>query len=74
MASVHDLARKHRVPPEALPALAQQLRTELDDIENYDTNLGKLADEVKAARAGYLKIAQELSRDGNRRPASSAKA
>lgn len=62
MASVHELARKHRVPPETLPALAQQLRTELDDIENYDTNLGKLADEVKAARAGYLKIAQELSR------------
>ncbi len=62
MASVHELARKHRVPPEALPALAQQLRTELDDIENYDTNLGKLADDVQAARASYMKLARELSR------------
>ncbi len=62
MASVHELARKHRVSPEALPALAQQLRTELDDIENYDTNLGKLADDVQAARVSYMKLARELSR------------
>ena len=61
MASVHELARKHRVPPEELPALAEKLRTELDDLENYDANLGKLEDEVKAVRAAYLKLAKELS-------------
>jgi len=62
MSSVHELSRKHRVKPEELPALAQRLRTELDDIENYDANLGKLEDEVKSARAAYLKLAKALSR------------
>ncbi len=62
MSSVHELSRKHRVQPEELPALALKLRTELDDIENYDANLGKLEDEVNAARAAYLKLAKELSK------------
>jgi len=62
MASVHELSRKHRVPPEELPALTEKLRTELDDIEHYDTHLGRLEDEVKAARAAYLKLAKELSK------------
>jgi len=62
MSSVHELSRKHRMKPEELPALAQKLRTELDDIENYDANLGKLEDEVKSARAAYLKLAKELSK------------
>ncbi len=62
MSSVHELSRKHRVKPEELPALALKLRTELDDIENYDANLGKLEDEVKSARAAYLKLAKELSK------------
>jgi DNA repair protein RecN (Recombination protein N) len=62
MASVHELSRKHRMQPEELPLLAQKLRAELDDIENYDANLGKLENEVKAARATYLKLAQALSK------------
>jgi DNA repair protein RecN (Recombination protein N) len=53
LGTVHDLARKHRVKPEELPALAARLRVELDDIENYDTNLVKLENEVKAAAAAY---------------------
>ncbi len=63
MTSVHELSRKHRMKPEELPALAQQLRTELDDIENYDANLGKLEAEAKAARAAYLKLAKEVSKE-----------
>ena len=62
MASVHELARKHRVKPDGLPDIARSLRTELDDIENYDTSLGKLEGEVKDARASYMKLAGELSR------------
>jgi DNA repair protein RecN (Recombination protein N) len=61
MASVHELSRKHRMPPEELPALTEKLRTELDDIEHYDTHLGQLESEVQAARAAYLKLAKALS-------------
>ncbi|MEK7697416.1 MAG: DNA repair protein RecN, partial [Pseudomonadota bacterium] len=63
MTSVHELARKHRVKPDELPGIARGLRTELDDIENYDTSLGKLEDEVKTARANYLKLAKTLSKE-----------
>jgi len=33
---LHDLARKHRCPPEELPAVADTLRRELDGIEHAD--------------------------------------
>ena len=48
--------------PDGLPDIARGLRTELDDIENYDTSLGKLEGEVKDVRASYMKLAGELSR------------
>ena len=62
LGSVHDLSRKHRVKPEELPALAVRLRVELDDIENYDTNLAKLEDEAKAAAATYDTLADQIGK------------
>lgn len=62
LGTVHDLARKHRVKPEELPALSERLRVELDDIENYDTNLAKLEDQAKAAAAAYDKLAAEIGK------------
>ena len=62
LSTVHDLARKHKVKPEELPALHARLRAELDDVENYDVNLGKLEENLKQARAGYLKTAKDVSR------------
>ena len=61
LSTVHDLARKHKVKPEELPALHARLRAELDDVENYDVNLGKLEENLKQARANYLKTAKEVS-------------
>ncbi len=74
MTSVHELARKHRVKPDELPDIARRLRTELDDIENYDTNLGKLEDDVKTARASYLRLAKTLSRERQQAAGKLAKA
>ncbi|OGI39762.1 MAG: DNA repair protein RecN [Candidatus Muproteobacteria bacterium RBG_16_62_13] len=62
LGTVHDLARKHRVKPDELPALTERLRVELDDIENYDTNLVKLEDQAKAAAAAYDKLAAEIGK------------
>jgi DNA repair protein RecN (Recombination protein N) len=62
LSTVHDLARKHKIKPEELPALHARLRAELNDVENYDVNLGKLGENLKQARAAYLKSAQDVSR------------
>lgn len=62
LSTVHDLARKHKVKPEELPAVHARLRTELSDVENLDTSLGQLEDKLKNARATYLKEAKDISR------------
>ena len=62
LSTAHDLARKHKVKPDELPSVHSRLRAELDDIENYDVNLDKLAENLASARATYLKAAQEISR------------
>jgi DNA repair protein RecN (Recombination protein N) len=60
--TAHDLARKHRVRPEELPAVRGRLATELGDIENFDTNLTKLEQELAAERTAYAKLAAEVSK------------
>ncbi|HSD97437.1 MAG TPA: DNA repair protein RecN, partial [Sulfuricaulis sp.] len=62
LSTVHDLARKHKIKPEELPAVHARLRAELDDIENYDVNLGKLEENLATARAAYFKAAKDVSR------------
>jgi len=62
MGQALDLARKHRVDPEALPEHHQTLRAELDQLENADQAESDLSGEVDAARAAYLQAAKALSK------------
>ena len=62
LSSVHDLARKHKVKPEQLPAVHERARAELNEVENLDVSLGQLAENLEKARAVYLKAAKEISR------------
>ncbi len=62
LSSVHDLSRKHKVRAEELPAVHERLRTELSDIEDLDTNLGKLEEDIHKERDTYLKVAKEVTR------------
>ncbi len=62
LSTVHDLARKHKVKPEELPAVHTRLRTELNEIENLDTSLEKLEQDLGKASALYLKAAKEITR------------
>lgn len=62
LSTVHDLARKHKVKPEELPGVHTRLRTELNNIENLDTSLGKLQETLEQARLTYLKVAEDISR------------
>jgi len=64
--TIDALARKHRVSPPELPALALRLRTELDDIEHFDTNLAKLEDQLADSRKRYLTMAGEITKGRER--------
>ncbi len=59
--AVTDLARKHRVRPEELPAVLDRLATELADIENLEVSLEALEHEIDAARTEYFALARQLS-------------
>ncbi|BAV34385.1 recombinase [Sulfuricaulis limicola] len=62
LSTVHDLARKHKVKPEELPAVHARLRTELNEIENLDTSLTKLEEDLGKVNTLYLKAAKEITR------------
>jgi len=59
--SILDLARKHRVEPETLPALQQKLQKELDDIDHVDERLDELIIEQKELEEKYIKASERLS-------------
>lgn len=56
-----ELARKHMVEPEALYALHQQLAQEFKQLEDDDSRLDGLHQEVGKAKAAYLGAAEQLS-------------
>ncbi len=58
---IRAMARKHRVEPDALPALTEELRRRLDAIEHGDIGLAALEERVIESRADYDALASELS-------------
>jgi DNA repair protein RecN (Recombination protein N) len=58
----HDLARKHRIEPQALPEHHQQLREELAKLENADRAEDQLNVEVAAASEAYRVAAAALGK------------
>jgi DNA repair protein RecN (Recombination protein N) len=59
--SILDLARKHRVEPETLQNLHENLQKELNDIDHVDERLVSLAAEQKMLEDKYLKAGKKLS-------------
>lgn len=60
IAAVMEAARKYRVQPEDLPALAQQWRERLDTLE-ATADPARLAAAAQAARAAFESVAAELT-------------
>lgn len=58
---VLDLARKHRVEPETLTELHQQLTDELNDLDHADERLEALRNEHKTLQQTYQNAAKTLS-------------
>ena len=61
LASAHELGRKHTVRPEELPPLLERLVVELNDIEDFDTNLSQLEERINVESRFYRAIAAEVS-------------
>ncbi len=62
LASIQELARKHKVAAADLPALQNQLAAELDDLSGSDQRLAELSAETALAHRQMLADAQALSR------------
>lgn len=57
----HRLARKHRVELQALPALIQQFRNELDTLEHGDDALAALTRQIGQHQHDYQQLATDIS-------------
>ena len=68
LATIHQLARKHRLEPEELPPLLPQLQQELLELEQSETRSRELRDGLNALLAEYDEAASELT--GRRREAA----
>ena len=64
--NILDLARKHRVEAEKLPALHEKLQKELDDIDHLDERLDELTKQQKELEEKYLKACDKLSSSRNK--------
>jgi DNA repair protein RecN (Recombination protein N) len=59
--AIRGLARKHQVSPDAVPQLAQDLRTKLDRLDQSDEDLADLRTVVNTAEATYEAAAHRLT-------------
>ncbi|MCW9006001.1 MAG: DNA repair protein RecN, partial [Gammaproteobacteria bacterium] len=59
--SILDLSRKHRVDPEQLHEIHEQLGKELDNLDHADENLSSLEKETEELRNKYITEAGKLS-------------
>lgn len=61
LAEVHQLARKHRIEPEVLPAHLAALQTELDAIDNIEFDRESLAAQIESSSKAYYHDAETLT-------------
>ena len=61
LSRLHEAARKHRVLPERLETLRDQLRSEASALDDVDDNLQRLAAERDAAETAFRSAADALS-------------
>ena len=61
LAAIEELARKHRVAPEALPEKQSELTLQLGGLEHAAADLGTVRTQLTAAASSYQEIARQLS-------------
>lgn len=61
LSAIYQLARRHRVRPEELHLLHQELLNQAQVLGNYDEHLEALTQQENQAQAHFQKLAQQLS-------------
>ena len=61
LAAVEELARKHRVAPEALPDKQAEMSAQLAGLEHAAADVGAVRSQLAAATASYQELARQLS-------------
>lgn len=61
--ALRDVARKHRCGVDQLPVLREEIGRKLAMVDRSDEELARRAAEMSAARSGYEKLAERLSRN-----------
>jgi len=61
LSTIHDMARKHRVEPEALPELLNSFSNELQQLENVDIELEALEKKIEQLSKEFTETAAKLS-------------
>ena len=61
LAAVEELARKHRVTPEALPDKQAEITAQLAGLENAAADVGTVRTQLAAASASFQELARQLS-------------
>lgn len=61
LGAIYDLARKHKINPDQIPLLQQQLIDELEGMQQQDADAERLAEELVAYREHYQRLAKDLS-------------
>lgn len=61
VATIEELARKHRLPAEELPAHLERLMSELDRLESHESTLESIRQKLASARGDYSTCASRLS-------------
>ncbi len=62
LSRLHDLSRRHRVRPEQLQGVAEDLEKQLAEMENIGTTLQELADERRRLADEYTTLADALGK------------
>jgi len=62
MGLIHQLARKHHVPANELPALTRKLSEELDGLSEADVQISLMEEELEKLKKGYSDLAGKLSK------------
>lgn len=63
LSHIHELARKHRLQPQELPAFHASVRAELEQLEDADASLEQLLTQSQQAQAAYQQAALELRKE-----------
>jgi len=74
LALIHELARKHRLPPEKLPSLLEQQENELNHLQNTSVQLNEVATALTTAEKNYQASAKKLGSARQRAAKKFAKA